>query len=165
MDRTPRLGLPLLVPGQAQKEVFHNEALQLLDGLALALVETGPLAAPPESPKPGHCFLVAPGAGSEWLGKDNHIACWSETGWRFIAPSEGFTIAVGDCASPAAFLDGGWVVGSLRGSEVKIAGQKVVGAREPAIPDPSGGKTVDSEARQAIAALLLAVRRHGLIES
>ncbi|MGL4312420.1 MAG: DUF2793 domain-containing protein, partial [Sphingomonas sp.] len=34
-ETTSRLALPLLAAGQAQKEMFHNEALALID-LALA---------------------------------------------------------------------------------------------------------------------------------
>ncbi len=44
MSATPRLSLPFIVPGQAQKELFHNEALQLLDVLVAGAVEGLPLA-------------------------------------------------------------------------------------------------------------------------
>lgn len=30
-DTSARFALPLILPGQAQKEIFHNEALALLD--------------------------------------------------------------------------------------------------------------------------------------
>lgn len=36
METTARLGLPLLAPGQAQKELFHNEALALVDAATQA---------------------------------------------------------------------------------------------------------------------------------
>ena len=35
---TPRFGLPLLAPGQAAKELTHNEALSLLDLLVQPVV-------------------------------------------------------------------------------------------------------------------------------
>ena len=38
MEFTPRLSLPTLIPGQAQKELFHNEALQVLDFLVAGAV-------------------------------------------------------------------------------------------------------------------------------
>jgi hypothetical protein len=37
-ERTPRLALPLLQPGQAQKETTHNEALAVLDLVVQASV-------------------------------------------------------------------------------------------------------------------------------
>ena len=36
MNGTPRLSLPFLSPGQAQKEFTHNEALQILDAVVAA---------------------------------------------------------------------------------------------------------------------------------
>jgi hypothetical protein len=39
MDQSARCGLPFLAPGQAQKEWFHNEALQRIDMLLCPVVE------------------------------------------------------------------------------------------------------------------------------
>ena len=46
-DTTANLGLPLLLPAQAQKHVTHNEALQLLDILVQARVEDRTRTVPP----------------------------------------------------------------------------------------------------------------------
>jgi hypothetical protein len=46
---------------------------------------------------------------------------------------------------------------------VKVGGQQVVGSQAAAIASPSGGATVDAEARTAIDAILAALRAHGLI--
>ena len=40
MEITERLGLPLLNPGQSQKEIFHNEALLVLDAVDFCRVAT-----------------------------------------------------------------------------------------------------------------------------
>jgi len=53
----------------------------------------------------------------------------------------------------------------LRATRIEVGGEQVVGARVPGIPSPTGGSTVDLEAREAIQSLLGALRRHGLIES
>ena len=42
METTNRLGLPLLIPGQSQKETVHNEALLALDTLVGALSRSRP---------------------------------------------------------------------------------------------------------------------------
>ena len=47
MDASARLALPFLVPGQAQKEFFHNEALQLLDIIVQPAVEGAARNDPP----------------------------------------------------------------------------------------------------------------------
>lgn len=47
--------------------------------------------------------------------------------------------------------------------EYKVSGTQVVAAQQPAIPDATGGVTVDTEARAALNALLAELRTHGLI--
>ena len=65
--------------------------------------------------------------------------------------------------SSAVYNNGAWEVGSLRGSQVMVDGQKVVGSRGAAIASPTGGATADAEARTAIGQILAAMREHGLI--
>lgn len=48
-------------------------------------------------------------------------------------------------------------------TEYRVDGVKVVGAQSGAITDPTGGSTVDAEARTAIGSILSALRSHGLI--
>ena len=52
-ETSARFALPLLVPGQAQKEAFHNEALAASDCALHACVESGPLPDPPATSQPG----------------------------------------------------------------------------------------------------------------
>ena len=56
-----------------------------------------------------------------------------------------------------------WQTGALSVTSVSIAGRQVVGPRQSAIGTPAGGTTIDIEARGAIAAILTALRSHGLI--
>ena len=58
MSASPRLGLPFLSVGQAQKEFTHNEALQVLDSLVAGAVEEPPRASPPASPALGACYII-----------------------------------------------------------------------------------------------------------
>ncbi len=48
-------------------------------------------------------------------------------------------------------------------SKYSVNGTQVVGARQSAIANPSGGSTVDTEGRAATASILAALRSHGLI--
>lgn len=60
----------------------------------------------------------------------------------------------------------GW--GGLRplsGSALIVEGQQVIGPRLPGIAAPTGGTTIDSEARSVLAQLLTAMRQHGLVET
>jgi hypothetical protein len=165
MSSTPRLALPFLSPGQAQKELFHNEALQLLDVLVGAAVEEPPRGSPPASPALGSCYLVAASATGAWTGKAGSIAAFTSGGWRFLPPVEGLSVYVRSLGTCAAFRLGTWELGKLRGSSIVIGGDQVIGHRGAAIADPAGGGVVDSEARMAISQVLAALRQHGLIET
>lgn len=166
MNVTPRLGLPLLIAGQVQKEVYHNEALALIDLLLAGSVEDGPIAAPPASPVIGRFYRVAAtGASGAFAGHDGALAGWSEGGWRFVAPVEGMRLTEQASGVELAFRNGAWTSGSMRASEVLIDGVNVVGARLPAIADPSGGSIVDAAARAAVGQILAGLRAHGLIAS
>ncbi|HEX6374600.1 MAG TPA: DUF2793 domain-containing protein [Allosphingosinicella sp.] len=163
-DTTPRFALPFIVPGQAQKELFHNEALTRIDLALHPAVEGAPTSSPPAAPDEGQCWIVAAAAGGDWTGRDDMIAMWSEGGWRFVAPSPG-TIAWNKSASLPLLWDGlQWRGGELVCAGVAVGGVQVVGARQPGVPSPSGGTIIDVEARAAINALTAALMSHGLIE-
>lgn len=159
---TPRLGLPMLEPGQAQKEMTHNEALSRLD-IATQPSILAIAATPPASPARGQCWLVADAAQGDWTGHANAVAAWTDGGWRFVAPFEGMRIWRIDMQCHALFTNGEWYHGRTYG-RLFIEGRQLVGPREPNVAEPIGGVTVDAEARAAITAVLQTLRRHGLIE-
>lgn len=162
-DDTPRLGLPMLASGQAQKEVTHNEALIRIDALVQPVVQAVAPAAIPATPSPGQCWIVGNGAGGAWSGHDSAIAFWTEGGWRFVPSQEGmgaWCIAEGKPIRRAA---SGWIIGEIEATIVRIGGNQVVGSRQSAVANVAGGTLIDAEARVAINAILAAMRAHGLI--
>lgn len=163
MSATARLAVPLLSPGQAQKELFHNEALQLLDVLVAAAVEEPPRQGPPEAPAVGSCYIIAADATGAWSGRGGSIAAFSSGGWRFIGAVEGMSALVKSSGTTAVFRSGAWSIGEVRGTKLVVAGQQVVGVQGGAIAGPSGGATVDAQARAVIETMLSALRQHGLI--
>jgi hypothetical protein len=162
-DMTKRLALPFILPGQAQKEIYHNEALTRID-LALHGCVEGTLATPPPDPAEGECWIVGPAANGVWSGRENAIAGWSGGGWRFITPVLGMAFRSKPSGLSIEWLGTGWSSGDLKAASLVIGGKKVVGERQPAVPSPSGGTTIDQEARLAIAAITAALMSHGLIE-
>lgn len=130
---TPRLELPLLFAGQAQKEFFINEAMARTDLLLHAAIE-GELADPPVGPLAGQVWLVAALPTGLFAGRAGSLAGWTGDGWRFVRPRDG--LRVFDRGNAAFRLyHGQW------------RRQIVPGA-------PAGGVTIDIEARAAIALLL-----------
>lgn len=143
---TARFALPLLAIAQAQKEVTHNEALTLVDALLHAAVEDDSVAVPPADAAPGTCWIAAAGATGDWSGHEGELAIRTAGGWRFVSPRPGMrALRTGDGAA-LRFDGGGWV------------------APAP-VASPAGGVTIDSEARAAIAALILVLEAQGLLIS
>lgn len=151
------------IAGQSQKELFHNEALQLLDMVVAAAVEEPPRNDPPPSPAPGSCFIVGSAPTGQWAGMAAALALFTDAGWRFAGPVEGMQALVKPSSTWATYRSGAWELGTVRAERVMIGGIQVVGAQAPAVADAAGGGTVDTQARSAVNALLSAMRAHGLI--
>ena len=164
MDQTARFAIPLLAPGQAQKEFFHNEALERVATLLCPVAEGPPQSNPPSDPAVGTCCLIATGATGDWTGKDGSIACFTAGGWRFVQPVEGVGVVEQGAGEEWRWRSGMWERGVMRGQEVHINGQKVLHQRQPAIAEPAGGEVIDAESRAAVRAILTALRAHGLID-
>lgn len=164
-EKTARLALDLLAPGQAQKELHHNEALAAIDLCVQASVVSAGQNEPAPTPVVGQCWIVGPAPTGAWTGQARAVAGWTAGGWRFVGAREG--LAAWDEARriPLRFSAGAWEEGVLRGGELRVDGERVVGTRGPAIAAPGGGTTVDAEARATLAAVLAALRGHGLIAS
>lgn len=92
MDQTPRLSLPFIMPGQAQKHVTHNEAIQALDALVQASIESRSLTEPPASPLEGDCWLVPSGATGAWAGHAHELVSWQAGAWLFLDPAAGWLL-------------------------------------------------------------------------
>jgi hypothetical protein len=165
MAGTPRLDLPFISVGQAQKEFTHNESLQTLDILVAGAIEEPPRATPPAAPSVGACYVVGTPATDAWAGRAGSIAAWTSGGWRFEPPTDGMTLYERTTGTHAVYRDGAWELGMVRGSALVIGGEQVVGQRATAIASPAGGSVIDVEGRVAIAAIFGALRLHGLIET
>jgi hypothetical protein len=160
---TPRLALPLLQPGQAQKEMYHNEALARLDLAVQAAVIAAGTNIPPADPEPGDAWIVGSAPSGAWTGQAKALAGWTGAGWRFVAAVEGMRAWVSESDGFALFSGGVWRIGEAYGRLI-VDGEQVVGARGEAIGDPDGGSVIDAEARAAILAILGALREHGLVD-
>lgn len=138
---TPRFGLPLLFVGQAQKETHVNEAHVIADAIMHCAI-AGEASAPPISAVDGECWLVGSGASGVWTNQSGKIACHHAGNWLFITPPAGMRV-FNRASGQDLRYDGIW--------------------RFPEAPSlPSGGSTVDAEARSAISALIARLRDAGI---
>lgn len=139
---TPRLALPLLFAGQSQKEGFVNEAAARIDALLHGTIE-GEASAPPVSPIDGQNWLVGASPTGEWSGHGGKIAARQAGNWLFFEPRDGMRL-----------------LNRANGQEIRYQS----GWQAPPRPAaPSGGTTIDAEARSAVAAILACLTQAGLI--
>lgn len=152
-EQTPRMALPMLVTGQGQKDVTHNEALIALDCLVHSVVKGRADSSPPLTLEAGECWIVGVGATGAWEGHDGHLACWTAAGWRFQAMPAGARVHV---------LEEGK---DIRRSETAWVPVPASGPTLDAVVPPSGGNMVDGEARSAIIQLISRLSAAGLISA
>lgn len=139
---TPRFAFPLLYSGQAQKEVFVNEALALADALLFCILE-GEQASPPASPGEGKAWLVGTSPAGEWAGQAGKIACRQLGQWLFVTPRDGMRLVNKATGQDIRRMSGAWST--------------------PAAPSlPSGGTVVDAEVRTMLAILVQRLRDAGV---
>ena len=164
-EASARFGLPFILPGQAQKEFHHNEALALLDAALHAAVEEGPIADAARL-SGGGTKLDRRRFRDRGVGRAGRqkSPTWTDAGWRFVAPVPGMLVWNIDAGYWLSWSGSAWRDGELPAAALHIGGQQVVGPRLPGVPSPSGGTIIDAEARAAIDALIAALRSHGLID-
>lgn len=90
MTDTPRLSLPLLAAGQAQKHVTHNDALMRLDGLIHLTVDSRTQTAPPASPTDLSAYIVPAAGTGAFAGRTDQVALFEDGGWTFLVPRAGW---------------------------------------------------------------------------
>lgn len=96
MTATPRLSLPLLAAGQAQKHVTHNDALARLDALIHLFVDSRTQTAPPVSPAELSAYIVPEGGSGLFAGRTDQVALFEDGGWTFLMPRPGWQAWVAD---------------------------------------------------------------------
>jgi hypothetical protein len=141
---SPRFGLPMLFAGQAQKEFYVNEAHSLIDALIHAAIE-GVASTPPTSPAEGQSWLVGASPLGAWSGHAGALASWQGGNWLFTSPRDGMRL-----------LD------RSNGQDMRFFGSWQSATPPPA---PSGGTTIDAQARVAIGQLISALCAAGIFPS
>ena len=134
-----------------------------MDIALAAAVETVGTNTPPGSPVDGQCFVIGTAPTGAWAGQAKALAGYAAGGWRFVAAVVGMR-ALDKASGQIATYDGAaWVIGTVKGAKLELAGSQVVGARGAAVANPTGGTVVDVASRAALSAVLDRMRTHGLI--
>lgn len=112
-DNTPVLGLPYLVSSQSQKEVTHNESLNIIDILLDRTVKSITITTPPASSAEGDAYIIAVNATGDWLSKDGQIAQYIGGSWKYYTPRQGWLFYVVDVAKYYKRSASAWMVTAL----------------------------------------------------
>ncbi len=108
MTDTPRLTLPLLAAGQAQKHVTHNDALTRLDALIHLAVQSRSQTTPPSSPGALAAYIVPPGGTGVFAGRSDDLAIFEDGGWSFLEPRAGWQAWIEDEAEHHVWTGAQW---------------------------------------------------------
>ena len=108
MTETLRWNLPLLMQGQAQKEISHNEALQAIDRVLQLAVVTRATGQPPANPAAGDSFIIGPAPSGDWSGCIGMVASHDGNGWILTTPRTGCLAWICDEAVLTVFFNNSW---------------------------------------------------------
>lgn len=138
---TRRYHLPHLFVGQSQKEATVNAASGIVDAMLHPLV-LGEAGSPPAASEEGDCWLVGDPASGPFADRKGAIAVRTDSRWIFVEPVDGLRI-----------------MNAQTGTFMHYRGEW---RRPSTVIPPSGGSTIDSEARRAIADIIGALQTAGI---
>lgn len=165
MTDTANLSLPNIIAGQAQKEVTHNEGLQILDAI-VQLSVLGFSDTPPGAPEQGERYVVDASPTGAWAGKEGYIAAYYGAGWVFFAPITGWSLV--DMNDGSMYL----YVGDVGDTPVVTDWILRLGVAGSGWSDTTGtvsrtalntGTATTSDVAQHLAALITDLKASGLI--
>jgi hypothetical protein len=163
MNQTSRHALPLIASGQAQKEVTHNEALQIVDRRLQLSVASRSLPQPPDPAVTGMMFIVPAQATGAWSDQAGRVASFDGYGWTFDTPQDGWLAWIADERIFAIF-DSAWTSGVWPVASLRIGAREVLAAPPATVSPAEGGTVVDVQNRQVVTQLIAALRAQGLIQ-
>ena len=125
MATSPLLGLPFILPNQAQKHVSFNEAIGRLDLLVQARILSREVQDQPDMPIAGDAYILPDdAAGATWQGRGaGQLAYFDEgKGWSFQVPGDGFRVWDQARGELLVFANGTWqaVTGSQGGDSAGV---------------------------------------------
>ena len=121
-ENTALLGLPYLMPSQAQKHVTHNEALRMIDAILHIKVEDSGRLEPPADPAEGQRHALGSEPTGAFAGQAGRIAAFQDGAWSFHEPKAGWVIWVAASATLRVHDGAGWVAAAPSPSIMPMLG-------------------------------------------
>jgi HK97 family phage major capsid protein len=162
---TERAETSILRDPYSKKPYVYFYATLLLDALVSGCCPGAPSNAPPQDPEIGLSYICGAAPIGAWAGHAKGVACWSQSGWRFVEAFDGLQLVDRSNGYTWRYMAGHWSSGVVDAGEIQVNGVKVLGLQQAGIANASGGLTIDTEARHVLTKVLGALRSHGLIAS
>lgn len=102
------LGLPFIMPAQAQKHVTFNEAIKSLDTIVQLAVVESDVSIPPTTPNNGDRYAISVTPSGIWSGHAQEVAIWETNAWRFVTPKIGWRIWDTNLSRLLVYTDNSW---------------------------------------------------------
>ena len=124
MANSARANLPLLAPNQRSKELTHNEALTMLEGITVGAVAAMNVPTPPGSPAEGLTVVVGANPTGVFVAHTNAIAHFYNNSWKFYNPQIGWLVrSIQNDFADYVFNGTNWVLAENGGDASTLAGQ------------------------------------------
>ncbi|MBC4018117.1 DUF2793 domain-containing protein [Siccirubricoccus deserti] len=107
---TPRLALPYIAVGQAQKELAHSQGLNRLDALVQATVQQVGLNTPPGSPVEGQAWILGTAPTGAWAGWANRLVQRIGGAWQSYAAFTGLVVYDAATLTQWGWTGAAWVL-------------------------------------------------------
>jgi hypothetical protein len=109
MSNTPQLGLPLLDAAQAQKHVTVNDALVRIDAHSQLRFSGIDVNTPASAPVDGETYALGSVPVNAWAGYAGQVAVFSNGGWVFAQPAQGWVGFDLNTDRSVRYLDNVWI--------------------------------------------------------
>lgn len=103
-----RLGMPYILASQAQKHLFVNQSINILDALVMLSVKSISTNDPPPNPNNGEGYIIGSNPTGAWQNHENSIAIFRDLAWEFISPKDGFISYVAANQSLLVYSNNQW---------------------------------------------------------
>jgi hypothetical protein len=93
--QSPKLGIELMAPGEAQAFITFNDMLYRMDALMFPTLKDYPANVSPDlivDATEGDLFIVPADAEGEWATKEDYLAYRQNAAWQYIIPATGMIV-------------------------------------------------------------------------
>lgn len=147
MTHTNRLKLPYIHSSQAQKEIIHNEAINLLDIFVQPVVHQFNVNSPPNDAQPGQLFVIGQNPQAEFANHASKLAVKMPHDWQYVEPLKWLEVTLDSDGSRYRFNGEAWLAYSnvVQSQQVNNSPQLPIPIQQAPTPSVSNQTSVTTQ--------------------